>query len=209
MKTHRRGRSSDRTTIADAALRSRKRNVQRQRSRPRRRDSKMPLSGPSSGLEPSDHYRRLRVHHKRGMRRGGPSRTEQNGRLCQRRRQSPSPGKVRAHTEGFNRRLRLPATEVLWQSLGNPRPHPVVRVVEVADGVPGADELIEAGAVLIGESHLEHVKGVVELFHGARTDDRRGDGGLVLAPEKRKLALRQTTRLRQRRERAGYLDAAP
>ena len=73
----------------------------------------------------------------------------------------------------------------------------------------GLVELIEAGAVLIGESHLEHLKGVVELFHGARTDDRRGDAGLVLAPEKRKLALRQTTLLRQRRERAGHLDAAP
>jgi hypothetical protein len=30
--------------------------------------------------------------------------------------------------------------------------------------------------------------------------------GLVLAPEKRKLALRQTTLLRQRRERAGHLE---
>src|SRR4029453_15847704 len=96
----------------------------------------------------------------------------------------------------------------LWQSLGNPRPHPVVRVVEVADSGPGADELIEAGAVLIGESHLEHLEGVVELFHGARTDDRRGDAGLVLAPQKRKLVLRQPTPLRQRRERAGPLDAA-
>jgi hypothetical protein len=92
----------------------------------------------------------------------------------------------------------------LWQSLGNPRPHPVVPVVEVSDGVPGADELIEAGAVLIGESHLKHLKGVVELVHGARTDDRRGDAGLVLAPEKRKLTLRQTTLLRQRRERSGH-----
>jgi hypothetical protein len=45
---------------------------------------------------------------------------------------------------------------------------------------------------LISESHLEHLKGVVELFHGARTVDRRGDTGLVLAPEKRKLASRQT-----------------
>jgi hypothetical protein len=81
--------------------------------------------------------------------------------------------------------------------------------VEVADGVPGADELIEAGAVLIGELHLEHMKGVVELFHCARTNDRRGDAGLVLAPDKPKLALRETTLLRQRRERAGHLDAAP
>src|SRR5215204_3516600 len=118
-----------------------------------------------------------------------------------------TPGRGRTRT--LNRRLRLPATEVLSQSLGNPRPHPVVRVVEVADGVPGADELIQAGAVLIGESHIEHRKGVVELFHGARTDDRRGDAGLVLAPEKRKLALRQTTLVRQRRERAGHLDATP
>src|SRR5215207_7610907 len=117
-----------------------------------------------------------------------------------------TPGRARTRT--LNRRLRLPATEVLSQSLGNPRPHPVVRVVEVADGVPGADELIEAGAVLIGESHLEHLKGVVELFHGARTDDRRGDAWLVLTPEKRKLALRQITLLRQRRERAGNLDVA-
>src|SRR5215207_6976388 len=102
-----------------------------------------------------------------------------------------TPGRARTRT--LNRRLRLPATEVLSQSLGNPRHHPVVRVVEVADGVPGADELIKAGAVLIGESHLEHLKGVLELFHGARTDDRRGDAGLVLTPEKRKLALRQIT----------------
>jgi hypothetical protein len=55
---------------------------------------------------------------------------------------------------------------------------------------------------------LSNLKGVVKLFHSARTDDRRGDAGLVLAPEKRKLTLRQTALLRQR-ERSGHLDAPP
>jgi len=56
----------------------------------------------------------------------------------------PHPVLSSAQTEGSStggydyRRL-----EFSGKSLGNPRPHPVVGFVEVADGIPGADELIE------------------------------------------------------------------
>ena len=69
-----------------------------------------PARGPSSGLEPSTTADGFDFTRKRGIQARWPSRPGQNGLLSQGGASRPHPGLSSTHTEGFNRRLRLPAT---------------------------------------------------------------------------------------------------
>ena len=60
--------------------------------------------------------------------------------------------------------------------------HPFVGIVEIGHRVARVDERITGSAIFIREVHLEHRDEILEVRQCARTDDGRGNSGLVLAP---------------------------
>src|ERR671939_65720 len=86
--------------------------------------------------------------------------------------------------------------------------HPRVAVVEVAHGVAGWVELVEPCA-LVAQRKLQYRERLPQLLHGARAEDGRRDARLVLAPQQRHLAGRETTLARDPRHGARHRDRAP